>query len=125
MYKSEFESTIASVLKLEHYETTKISYIVPETTKKYIPDFPLNENLFLETKGLWYREDRQKMLLVIEQNPDKKFILYFQNARKRISKQSKTTYADFCDKHGIEWYCWRTKRLTPQRLQELKELYGH
>lgn len=123
MFKSKFEQTIATYYQLRAYETVKIKYTVPATTRTYTPDFPQTDKLFIETKGIWDSTDRKKMLQVIEEHPDKKFILYFQNARTKIHKKSQTTYADFCDKHGIEWYCWRTKQLSKKKLQELKKQY--
>ena len=29
--------------------------------------------------------------------------MVFQNPKAKISKGSKTTYASYCDKHGIQW----------------------
>ncbi len=123
MYKSKFENTIATYYKLDQYETIKLKYTVPASTHTYVPDFPQTQRLFIETKGIWDAADRKKMKLVIEQFPDKHFILYFQNARLKIHKQSTTTYADYCDKHNIEWYCWKTKPLSKQKLKELKKKY--
>ena len=44
-----------------------------------------------------------KMLLVIKQHPEIDFRMVFYNANQKIKKGSKTSYADWCDKHGIKW----------------------
>lgn len=124
-YKSKFEEQVSSFYDLADYETIKLKYTLPPQNKKYIPDFPVTPNLFIETKGIWDAADRAKMLLIIETYPKHKFIMYFMNAHNKIHKKSPTTYAAFCDKHGIEWYCWRTKRMPKARLEELKEQYGN
>lgn len=108
---------------MDEYESIKIKYTIPAAVHTYVPDFPQTEKLFIETKGIWDAADRKKMLRVIAEHPDKKFIMYFQNARTKIHKKSMTTYADFCDKHEIEWYCWKTKQLSKKKLKELKKQY--
>jgi len=40
-------------------------------------------------------------LLIKEQNPKLDIRIVFQNENQKIRKGSKTTYADFCNKHGI------------------------
>lgn len=97
------------IKELEHaglepnYESKEFEYIVPESKHKYTPDFPVSPHIVIETKGRWVLEDRQKMLLVIEQYPDIDFRLVFYNANQKIKKGSKTTYGMWCDKHGIKW----------------------
>lgn len=86
-----------------NYEAVSFSYIVPESKHKYTPDFPLCKKIIIETKGLWDLEDRKKMLLLQKQYPEVDFRMVFQNANKKIKKTSKTTYADYCDKHGLKW----------------------
>ena len=85
------------------YESRKFEYTVPETKHIYTPDFPVSPHIVIETKGRWVLEDRQKMLLVIEQYPDIDFRIVFYNANQKIKKGSKTTYGMWCDKHGIKW----------------------
>ena len=55
-------------------------------------------------------EDRKKHLLVKEQNPELDIRLVFQSAKSKLRKGSKTTYADYCDKHGIRW----AEKIIPQ-----------
>lgn len=86
-----------------NYEAIKLDYIVPESKHIYTPDFPVCKSIVIETKGRWVLEDRQKMLLLIEQHPEIDFRMLFYNANQKIKKGSKTSYADWCDKHGIKW----------------------
>ena len=86
-----------------NYESKKFEYIIPESKHIYTPDFPLSPHIVIETKGRWVVEDRQKMLLLIEQHPEIEFRMLFYNANQKIKKGSKTSYADWCDKHGIKW----------------------
>lgn len=86
-----------------NYEATRLEYIQPETRHTYTPDFHLSPHIMIETKGRWTVEDRLKMLYLVEQHPDIDFRMVFQNANQKIKKGSKTSYADYCDKHGIKW----------------------
>ena len=86
-----------------NYESREFKYIVPETEHKYTPDFPVSPHIVIETKGLWEVDDRMKMLRLKEQYPEVEFRMFFQNAQKKIKKGSKTSYADYCDKHGLKW----------------------
>lgn len=85
------------------YEKVKLEYIIPESTHIYTPDFAIRENVFIETKGIFDRDDRKKMLLVKEQHPDVKIYLFFSNSNAKIYKGSKTSYGMWCDKYGFEY----------------------
>ena len=106
-YRSGFEHKVSEKLtecKVKFgYETTQIKYIKPETQHKYTVDFTLPNGILVETKGRWVLEDRKKHLLIKEQHPELDIRIVFQNPRGKIRKGSKTTYADFCDKHEIPW----------------------
>ena len=72
--------------------------------KKYTPDFYLSkQDIYIETKGFFDFADRQKHLLVKEQNPDIDIRFLFVNANNKLNKSSKTTYGAWCDKHKILW----------------------
>ena len=86
------------------YESTKISYTIPHN---YTPDFVLPNHVILEAKGYWDAEDRRKMKAVKEQNPDLDIRMVFQSPYNKISKKSKTTYAQWCEKHDIPWTTWQ------------------
>lgn len=106
-YRSGFEHKVSDQLKEQKiefgYEDTTIEYTIPEKKRKYTVDFTLPNGILVETKGRWVLTDRQKILLVIKQCPNLDLRIVFQNPREKIRKGSKTTYADFCDKHGIKW----------------------
>jgi hypothetical protein len=109
-YKSGLEQTVAEQIKSTpydlKYETETINYIVPERKAKYTPDFVFvkrNGNfMFIETKGRWTTADRQKMKHVLASNPGVDIRMVFQNPNQRLSKTSKTTYAEFALKLGIQ-----------------------
>lgn len=86
-----------------NYEATRFEYIQPETRHTYTPDFHLSPHIVIETKGRWTVDDRLKMLYLKDQHPEIDFRMVFQNANQKIKKGSKTSYADYCDKHGIKW----------------------
>ena len=106
-YRSGFEHKVADQLneaKIDfEYETKVIDYIKPETNHTYTIDFTLPNGILVETKGRWVLEDRKKHLLIKDQHPDLDIRIVFQNPNGKIRKGSKTTYANFCDKHGIKW----------------------
>lgn len=90
------------------YETLVLEWVPEQKMRRYTPDFIVTTEsgkvLIIETKGRWLTADRMKMKQVVAQHPDKDIRMVFQNPNARISKVSKTTYADWCDKHlGIPW----------------------
>ena len=84
------------------YETLKIKW-QDLRFKTYTPDFILPNGVYLETKGYWDADDRRKILAVIRDNPDIDLRMVFQAPFNKISKKSKTTYAQWCEKHNIKW----------------------
>ena len=104
-YRSGLEEQVADLLSglgIDYeYETTKISYVIEHN---YTPDFVLpNKHVVLECKGYWDSKDRRKIKSVLKQNPDLDLRMVFQSPYNRISKRSKTTYAQWCEKHNIKW----------------------
>lgn len=106
-FRSGLEEKVAEFLTSKGvkftYETLKVPYVKPETNHIYTPDFILDNGIIIETKGRWLLDDRKKHLLIRKQRPDLDIRLLFQNANAKISKGSKTSYADFCEKHGITY----------------------
>tara|TARA_R110002073_G_scaffold317199_1_gene490516 strand:- start:748 stop:1155 length:408 start_codon:yes stop_codon:yes gene_type:complete len=106
-YRSGFEHKVSDQLTEQKikfgYEDTVINYIKPETSHKYTIDFTLPNGILVETKGRWVIEDRKKHLLIKQQHPELDIRIVFQSAKTKIRKGSKTTYGDWCDKHGIIW----------------------
>ena len=103
-YRSGLEETIAVSLQRRgfdpHFEETKIEYRVEET-RRYTPDFPLDNGVIVESKGRFTAADRKKHLLVKEQHPHLDIRFVFSRSSTRISKTSQTTYADWCRKNGF------------------------
>jgi hypothetical protein len=106
-YRSGLEDTIANQLDMMRvkytYEEKKISYTVPESKHTYTPDFVLSNGIIIETKGRFVTADRKKHLFVKQQHPELDIRFVFSNPRCKISKVSKTTYADWCDKYGFKY----------------------
>ncbi len=105
-FRSGLEDSVAEQLNDSgvgfDYEETKLSYIKPEKSHTYTPDFYLpKQNIFIETKGLFTSADRQKMRLIKDQYPDLDIRFVFSNSRSKISKRSKTTYGMWCEKYGF------------------------
>jgi hypothetical protein len=103
-FRSKFEFDFAQYLaknKIKYeYEPEKFEYIMP--VKSYTPDFYLWEyGFFLELKGELDVTDRVKHLLVKKQNPKVDIRFIFPNCKKKIYKGSKTTYGDWCNRHGF------------------------
>ena len=86
------------------YEKVKLKYVVPEKVHSYTPDFHLEaSNIFVETKGLFTSADRKKMRLIKEQHPELDIRFVFSNSKSKISKKSKTTYADWCERYNFKY----------------------
>ena len=87
------------------YEEHKIEYLVPERRAKYTPDFYVytrsGKLIIIESKGRFVTANRQMHLLVKQQYPDLDLRFVFSNPNQKISKQSKTTYSMWCEKHGF------------------------
>lgn len=109
-YRSGLEQSVAIELA-DHYgkpvayeaKESVIYYTPPTTKRRYTPDFTLPNGIRIETKGRFVTADRMKHLHVKAEHPDIDIRFVFQNSRQRISKTSKTTYADWCRKHGFQF----------------------
>ena len=106
IFRSGFEKAIAEDLIEKDagftYEEDTILYIVPASTRKYIPDFKLSNGIIVEAKGRWTLEDRKKIVLVIEQNPKLDLRMLFQRDQV-LNKGAKTKYSSWCEKRGIPY----------------------
>ena len=106
-YRSGLEEIVQAELQTQgvsgEYEQHKIEYTKPATTHNYTPDFRLPNGIFVETKGRFVMEDRKKHILIKEQLPNLDIRFVFQNSKNKIRKGSKTTYADWCIKHGFKY----------------------
>lgn len=114
-YKSQFERNVAKQFKTDgikfEYEADVVQFTQPEKKRKYTPDFRIKDKdgctCYIETKGKFTHEDRQKMIWVRDQHPDKRFILLFMNSTVKLRKGSKTTYGDWCRKNNFEFHDFR------------------
>lgn len=105
-FRSDYELSVAKNLAEKNvkfeYETKKISY--QPKLRIYTPDFYLPEqDIYVEAKGFFSPADRQKMLLVIQQNMFLDIRMLFLRASNKLNRSSKTTYGSWCDRYGILW----------------------
>ena len=105
-YRSGLEREAAAFLKVNQkkvlYEKIKIEW-EDLRYRTYTPDFELDNGIFIETKGIFDNEDRRKHLAIKEQHPELDIRFVFMNARNKIYRGSKTTYADWCTRHKFQW----------------------
>ena len=80
------------------YESLKITYTLDCT---YTPDVVLPNGIIVELKGFFRGSDRRKHLQLRTQYPHLDIRFVFQDANKKISKTSKTTYGMWASKNGI------------------------
>ena len=118
-YRSQFEANFARNLRERKitslYEQDKIQYIPKPRT--YTPDFYIEEgDFYVETKGRFFATDRTKHLLIKEQHPDIDIRFVFLNAKNKLDKRSRTTYAQWCEKNG---FLYSEKRM-PEEWMKVK-----
>ena len=106
-YRSGLEHAISLYLKkLKHkydYESIKIEW-EDLAYRTYTPDFILNNGIIIETKGRFLTTDRRKHLCIKKQHPKLDIRFVFTNSRSKLSKGAKSTYAEWCIKHGFRYY---------------------
>lgn len=97
------------------YEPFKIPWVLPEQKKKYTPDFVLPNGIVIESKGVFTVDDRKKHLFLQAQYPDLDLRFVFSRSKSKLRKGAKSTYADWCEKHGFKY----ADKLIPEEwLQE-------
>ena len=124
-FRSGLEEAIANNLTSKGvgftFEELVIPYIKPEKPAKYTPDFVLQNGIIVVSKGRFLTEDRQKHILIKKQHPHLDIRFVFSNSKQKISKASRTTYAQWCEKNGfqyadkevpIHWIKERRKRVS-------------
>ena len=104
-YRSGLEEQTAKDLKKREvpfsYEERKIKWL-DSKVRTYTPDFELPNGVIVETKGRFVAADRRKHLEIKKQFGDKYDIRFvFTNSRAKLSKGAKSSYGDWCDKHGF------------------------
>jgi len=103
-------------------DTVKITYQTPVRVASYFPTFTIRCNdgviVVLQQKGRFVTADRQKHIMIKQQHPALDLRFVFSNSRQTISKQSPTTYARWCERHGFA-YCDKGA-IPAEWLEELK-----
>lgn len=102
-YRSKLEGKVAELLPVIAYETDKLVYTVPASRHKYLTDFKLGENSYIEVKGRLTASERKKYILVRDQNPDIILRFFFDKSNNKLYKGSPTTYGEWAEKNGFEW----------------------
>ena len=88
------------------YESAQIRWV---SSHVYTPDFLLRtrsrKTIYVEVKG-FFRPSERGMFLILKRSPehahlDLRFV--FDSSKKRLSKNSRTTYGQWCDRHGFKY----------------------
>jgi hypothetical protein len=120
-YRSGLEKNTALVLagcqKVVRYEQLKIEW-EDLRYRTYTPDFQLDNGIFIETKGIFDSEDRNKHLQIRKQHPELDIRFVFSNFKGKLYKGSKTTYADWCEKNN---FLYANRLIPTDWLTELGE----
>jgi hypothetical protein len=102
-HRSNLETQVEEALLAQgyapQYEPEKFGYVLH---RQYRPDFKVGD-VYVEVKGWWPPAERTKFLAVIMNNPGLPIFVALQRPFMTLSKQSKTTYAQWCTKHGVAW----------------------
>src|SRR5678809_183192 len=77
------------------YEPIKVRFTQPAKNRTYKPDFLLPNGIFIEVKGRFTLQDRQKHEWVRKQCPDLDIRFVFSNPQAKLRKGAKSTYAQW------------------------------
>jgi hypothetical protein len=106
-YRSGLEHNISIYLdehKIKYeYENIKIEW-EDLAYRTYTPDFVLYNGIIIETKGRFMAADRRKHIAIKKQHPKLDIRFVFTNSKAKLSKGAKSSYADWCIKHGFRYY---------------------
>ena len=101
-YRSTLEERVSKFFDKKNvpyiYEARSFQYVL---TSKYTPDFLIGDVIY-EVKGFFKPSERRKHLAIKNQHPDLDIRFIFQR-NNTLTKKSKSTYGDWCDKHGFLW----------------------
>jgi len=115
-YRSGLEDDIAKDLKDRgvnfEYEKLKVQWQLLEN-KTYTPDFKLPNGIIIESKGRFVQADRKKHLIIQDQHPFLDIRFVFSNSKSKLYKGAKSTYGDWCNKHG---FLYADKRIPDEWL---------
>lgn len=105
-YRSKLEHEVAGDLDNRGipflYEQEKLKYTQPAKTRTYTPDIKIG-NMYIEIKGDFEPQDRQKHLHIKESHPHLDIRFVFGNPNRTINPKSKTRYRDWAEQHGFMW----------------------
>ena len=105
-YRSGLEEDTAAYLKKKKikftYEKEKIKW-VDLKVRTYTPDFVLGNGIIVETKGRFISVDRRKHKEIKKQFPELDIRFVFANSRAKLYKGAKSSYGDWCKKHGFKY----------------------
>ena len=106
-YRSGLELKVSEYLKELKikflYEGVKIEW-EDLAYRTYTPDFVLSNGIIIETKGMFTAADRRKHIAVKKQHPKLDIRFVFENSRRKLRKGAKSTYGEWCIKHGFRYY---------------------
>lgn len=112
-YRSGLEVKIARLLDESdipyRYEKVKVEW-EDLMYRTYTPDIILSNGIIIEVKGRFTSDDRRKHLAVKKQHATLDIRFVFESSRRKLSKGAKTTYGQWCDKHGFMY----ADRVIPQ-----------
>lgn len=113
-FRSTFEYDVAQELQPHgfNYEPFQIPYTVP---RKYTPDFVYqgDTTYHIECKGYFRAGDTQKYKAISSSlSWTEELVFILMKPDQKVSKTTKLTMAQWCDKYNIKWY-------TIETLQEL------
>ena len=107
----------------------KTSHPRLRTPKKH--GFVLPNGIVIETKGYFLPADRTKHLAIKAQHPNIDLRFIFQNPNQKLNKTSRTTYADWCKKHGFAYASkripaeWLTEPHNKTKIEAVQEVLKH
>lgn len=80
------------------YEPRRLQYLLPKT---YVPDFVIDDKIYVEVKGYLRYEDQVKMRAVKDSNPylDIRFVF----AKDNKVASSNMTVSEWCTKYGFRY----------------------
>ena len=117
-YRSGLEEDISKDLTERdvdfEYEKLKVQWQLLEN-KTYTPDFKLPNGIIIESKGRFVQADRKKHLVIQDQHPFLDIRFVFSNSRSKLYKGAKSTYGDWCNKHG---FLYADKRIPDEWLTQ-------
>ena len=106
-YRSGLELKVSDYLKELKidflYEQVKIEW-EDLAYRTYTPDFVLSNGIIIETKGQFTAADRRKHLAIQKQHPNLDIRFVFESSRRKLRKGAKSTYGEWCIKHGFRYY---------------------